>query len=279
MEAVVKADPDRRIDGRCRDTIHSCRRRRHSQAGRQRCARALRKTSLDHRYYDPTTGSFLSVDPLVSTTTSPYEYATGDPVNNTDQTGDAATITLTRPTQSARNDELGPAVEADAAESVGLCPEAAVVIGVSFAFNVATESSAGGEYTDPILFGQRTISPAFQQTTPTTTTTNIPITATPNGSPVHVFLWNNKVVAINNRTLANYSIHHIEHPPITLTAPSGRQRRKLLQRLRKTPLWPQTSLPSLVTTVTANQNTDTPIPLPGTAHGIVVSIARAKINA
>ncbi|MHB8290291.1 MAG: RHS repeat-associated core domain-containing protein [Acidimicrobiales bacterium] len=42
---------------------------------------------LVHRYYTPGTGQFLSVDPLVATTGQPYQYANGDPVNNTDPSG------------------------------------------------------------------------------------------------------------------------------------------------------------------------------------------------
>ena len=42
---------------------------------------------LIHRYYDPTTGQFLSIDPLVNQTQQPYQYAGGDPVNNTDPSG------------------------------------------------------------------------------------------------------------------------------------------------------------------------------------------------
>lgn len=42
---------------------------------------------LDHRYYDPATGQFISSDPLVDVTGQPYAYATDDPVNNTDPTG------------------------------------------------------------------------------------------------------------------------------------------------------------------------------------------------
>jgi uncharacterized protein RhaS with RHS repeats len=39
------------------------------------------------RYYDPTTGQFMSVDPLVNETQQPYAYTGGDPVNETDPSG------------------------------------------------------------------------------------------------------------------------------------------------------------------------------------------------
>jgi hypothetical protein len=39
------------------------------------------------RYYDPATGQFLTVDPMVATTLSPYGYVAGNPLNATDPTG------------------------------------------------------------------------------------------------------------------------------------------------------------------------------------------------
>jgi RHS repeat-associated protein len=42
---------------------------------------------LIHRYYDPQTGQFLSVDPLVTVTGIPYSYTAGDPVNESDPSG------------------------------------------------------------------------------------------------------------------------------------------------------------------------------------------------
>ena len=42
---------------------------------------------LTNRYYNPTTGQFLSVDPDVAATGQPYAYASGDPVDNTDPDG------------------------------------------------------------------------------------------------------------------------------------------------------------------------------------------------
>ncbi|MHB8263774.1 MAG: RHS repeat-associated core domain-containing protein, partial [Acidimicrobiales bacterium] len=42
---------------------------------------------LINRYYDPSTGQFVSVDPLVSLTNQPYQYVGGDPVNEVDPLG------------------------------------------------------------------------------------------------------------------------------------------------------------------------------------------------
>ncbi len=42
---------------------------------------------LINRYYDPATGQFISVDPLVAQTGQPYSYTGGDPVNLTDPSG------------------------------------------------------------------------------------------------------------------------------------------------------------------------------------------------
>jgi uncharacterized protein RhaS with RHS repeats len=45
---------------------------------------------LVNRYYDPATGQFGSVDPLVAQTQSPHSYAGDDPVNATDPLGRTA---------------------------------------------------------------------------------------------------------------------------------------------------------------------------------------------
>lgn len=42
---------------------------------------------LLNRYYDPTVGQFLSIDPEVKTTLQPYAYTQGNPVSQTDPTG------------------------------------------------------------------------------------------------------------------------------------------------------------------------------------------------
>jgi len=45
------------------------------------------RVSLVHRYYDPATEQFLSVDPLVDETGTPWAYTGGDPVNAADPNG------------------------------------------------------------------------------------------------------------------------------------------------------------------------------------------------
>jgi len=51
---------------------------------------------LINRYYDPTTGQFISVDPDLAQTNTPYAYANGNPVTNTDPTGLAVLKNSTR---------------------------------------------------------------------------------------------------------------------------------------------------------------------------------------
>jgi len=42
---------------------------------------------VHHRYYDPVTSQFVSVDPLVDETGTPYAFTEGDPVNGSDPGG------------------------------------------------------------------------------------------------------------------------------------------------------------------------------------------------
>jgi hypothetical protein len=49
------------------------------------------------RYYDPSTGEFLSVDPLVDVTGEPYGYAIQNPVNLTDPSGQSVPLDFGEP--------------------------------------------------------------------------------------------------------------------------------------------------------------------------------------
>jgi len=61
------------------------------QRGQQGCRndspRGLFGGALVRRYYDPSTGQFLSVDPAASMTGTPYAFTGGDPVNGNDPSG------------------------------------------------------------------------------------------------------------------------------------------------------------------------------------------------
>ena len=72
----------------CRDL--GARRPRGRRARRQ-CGTSRRSAILVHRYYDPSTGQFLSVDPTVANTKQPYVYASNNPINRRDVNGKSAT--------------------------------------------------------------------------------------------------------------------------------------------------------------------------------------------
>ena len=54
---------------------------------RQRTSRGPKFKGVVHRYYDPTTQQFLSVDPMLDDTETPYAFVDGDPVNAIDPNG------------------------------------------------------------------------------------------------------------------------------------------------------------------------------------------------
>jgi len=68
------------------------------------------------RYYDPATGQFISVDPLVDLTEAPFSYVDGDPVSETDPTGLCCGL-LRRITESAGHEFVvnAPAIAAASA--------------------------------------------------------------------------------------------------------------------------------------------------------------------
>ncbi len=58
-------------------------RSRRRALSRRRCSRRV----VFNRYYDPSTGQFLSIDPDVAETGQPYTFTGDDPLNATDPTG------------------------------------------------------------------------------------------------------------------------------------------------------------------------------------------------
>jgi RHS repeat-associated protein len=75
---------------------------------------------LVHRYYDPATEQFLSVDPAVSLTGQPYEYAGDNPTNVVDPLGLWGWNPFSDVAQ-AWNDTGGKVVHAVATHTIGLC--------------------------------------------------------------------------------------------------------------------------------------------------------------
>ena len=67
--------------------------------------------SLVHRYYDPVTEQFLSVDPTINLTDQPYDYVGGDPINQSDRSGLSPKVTFAQLKKMARSVPIkcGPA--------------------------------------------------------------------------------------------------------------------------------------------------------------------------
>ena len=56
------------------------------------CSTKFASAASVARWYDPSTGEFTTVDPMLAQTDEPYEYAGDDPVNGSDPSGDWANI-------------------------------------------------------------------------------------------------------------------------------------------------------------------------------------------
>ena len=92
---------------------------------------------LYHRYYDPSTDQFLSVDPLVSETGNPYAFTNGDPVNAIDPNGlDCGVFSFA----CAAYDSTAGAVKATAKAVVHHPLEAIAIVGSGIA-TVATDGA------------------------------------------------------------------------------------------------------------------------------------------
>jgi len=75
--------------GTGRRAIHGCPGRSPRGPRRRHCAwrRNSFGAAVVRRYYDPATEQFLSVDPLVDATGTPFAFTGGDPVNGVDPSG------------------------------------------------------------------------------------------------------------------------------------------------------------------------------------------------
>ena len=126
---------------------------------------------LQARYYDPTTGQFLSVDPKVAATLSPYGYVNGNPLNGTDPSGDcglwggdtcwgdAAGLV----NNIVHNNEFGWCVQASAGAAIGVSGSGCFVFnanGIGFTGTIGGQLTAGasaGVTTGPFVgIGART---------------------------------------------------------------------------------------------------------------------------
>jgi RHS repeat-associated protein len=97
-----------------------------------------------NRYYDPTTGQFVSVDPKVATTDQPYVFTGDDPLNSTDPLG----LTLATAAQALTNALTELTIRISAAASN---PTAANVAAVSaLAARVGSDTKAVADAVTPV---------------------------------------------------------------------------------------------------------------------------------
>jgi RHS repeat-associated protein len=117
--------------------------------------------------------------------------------------------------------------------------------------SVAPQTGGGCEMV-PVWFGQARISAVFGDEDQT------PITADPAGFRIRVFSHPSApgvFIAINNRTLANYSLAAAPTAPACRAVPTPAE----LERLTDPPIPPQTALPSPVIAVTESISDPTPV--------------------
>lgn len=97
---------------------------------------------LQARYYDPTTGSFLTRDPLEALTGQPYQYAGSDPLDATDPTGLSWYNPLSWCAGTWTKVGIGAVVIALAATGVGAAADAGILSGVAAGEGLATGAAA-----------------------------------------------------------------------------------------------------------------------------------------
>jgi RHS repeat-associated protein len=102
---------------------------------------------LRARHYDPTTGQFTTVDPLVAITEEPYGYASGNPVNVSDLTGlwpwDGYCIDIRSDNCESPKDDFVAAAEADGQKSICLSGQIYFAFGGGADFCIDYNSGEG----------------------------------------------------------------------------------------------------------------------------------------
>ena len=114
---------------------------------------ATTNDSWIHRYYDPATGTFLSVDPLVGITGDPYGYVSGDPINGVDPLGLSWYDPTTWSAKTWTTIAVVAAGVALAATGVGVLADAGILGAEAGALGTAASYTAGGGLVTAVIDG------------------------------------------------------------------------------------------------------------------------------
>jgi RHS repeat-associated protein len=105
---------------------------------------------LQARYYDPSTGGFLSVDPLVAATGDPYEFGADNPLNAVDPTGLSWYNPLSWSKSTWEDVGTGAAVVAIVAGGTLICVASVVCAGTVAGWAGATTLGEGLALTETV---------------------------------------------------------------------------------------------------------------------------------
>jgi uncharacterized protein RhaS with RHS repeats len=102
-----------------------------------------------NRYYDPTTDSFISVDPAVQSTNQPYVFVNGDPLNATDPLGldpcsNGAGQVLNRCPGNSANYYMSP--QANSSTAINFCVSPTVNPNLNRTFIQFNITAKGGNF-------------------------------------------------------------------------------------------------------------------------------------
>jgi hypothetical protein len=107
-----------------------------------------RRVFMSNRYYDPTTAQFLTIDPALAATQTPYSYAGDDPVNNADPSGLFCWGVCS--VSNAWNDTAGKAVHYVARHKAAITE---IAIGTVVVAGVVVATVATGGLADAVAIG------------------------------------------------------------------------------------------------------------------------------